>query len=369
MRRLALIALLGLVLLVSADAGVPLVVHEWGTITTVHDAKGVAQGRLNRIDPTEVLPGFVHRYEPPTTRFDTNLNLGKWPHVPGRPDVTMRLETPVIYFYPGGPVPGSIDVSVRFRGGVLNEYYPKAAPDIAVDDQRIRDKQAAGMPLKWDGKTLNNYVVGSLAWKGLKLTSDIKPPATHSAVWLAPREVRATGVATAAGESEHYVFYRGVGALSALLTTQLTPAELKVGAPANLLWLKGKSAVIPRVWFASIRADGSVAYREHGALTLDAERAGTPLASFGNFTSSDFSPENLNRLRAAMKLELVSQGLFEDEAQAMLNTWKASYFEKPGARVFYIVPRAWTDYFLPLQFSVPADVTRVLVGRVDLLER
>ena len=63
----------------------------------------------------------------------------------------------------------------------------------------------------------------------------------------------------------------------------------------------------------------------------------------------------------------MSQGLFEDEAQAMLNTWKASYFEKPGARVFYIVPREWTDYFLPLQFSVPADVTRVLVGRVDLL--
>ena len=54
------------------------------------------------------------------------------------------------------------------------------------------------------------------------------------------------------------------------------------------------------------------------------------------------------------------------EAEAMLNTWKASYFQKPGLRLFYIVPRAWTDYFLPLEFSVPARVTRVIVGRVDL---
>ena len=50
----------------------------------------------------------------------------------------------------------------------------------------------------------------------------------------------------------------------------------------------------------------------------------------------------------------------------MLNTWKASYFQKAGLRVFYIVPRAWTDYFLPLEFSVPARVNRVIVGRIDL---
>jgi hypothetical protein len=36
--------------------------------------------------------------------------------------------------------------------------------------------------------------------------------------------------------------------------------------------------------------------------------------------------------------------------------------------VFYLVPREWTDYFLPLELSVPADVTRVIVGRIDLVE-
>jgi hypothetical protein len=35
--------------------------------------------------------------------------------------------------------------------------------------------------------------------------------------------------------------------------------------------------------------------------------------------------------------------------------------------VFYIVPRAWTDHFLPLKLSVPAEITRVIVGRIDIL--
>ena len=371
MRKLAsfsaLLAGLGSVLL-CADAGAPLVVHEWGTITTVHAADGKPQGRLNRIEPSEVLPDFVHRYEPPTTRHQEALQLGKRPLIPGRPDVTMRLETPVIYFYPQGSQNRPFDVSVMFRGGVLNEFYPDAAPAIAVDMRRIQQKQAAGLPMQWDGKTLDNYVVSSLTWKGLKLSADIRPPATQSKVWLAPREVRATGVTSPAGESEQYVFYRGVAALQALMRTQLTAGELKLSAPANLLWLAGRSAEIPRVWFAQIRADGSAAYREHGALTLDPAQPGAALISLQRFAAPDFAPANLVRLRTSMKRELVAQGLFEDEAQAMLNTWQASYFDKPGARVFYIVPAEWTDYFLPLKISTPAQITRVIVGRVDLAE-
>ena len=361
----ALVAGLGTALL-SADAGAPLVVHEWGTITTVHAADGKPQGRLNRIEPSEVLPDFVHRYEPPTTRQDNSLVLGKSPFIPGRHDVTMRLETPVIYFYPQGAIEKAIDVSVVFRGGVLNEFYPDAAPTVGLDQQRVQEKRAAGMPLPWDGKLLGNYVVSSLTWKGLRFSPDIQPPDTQSKVWLAPRDVRATGVTSPAGEAERYVFYRGVAALQALLRTQLNARELKLSAPANLIWLAGRSADSPRVWFADIRPNGTAAYREHGALTLDPARAGAALITLQRFAASDFDKTNLVRLRASMKRELVAQGLFEDEAQAMLNTWQASYFEKPGARVFYIVPAEWTQYFLPLKISAPAQITRVIVGRVDL---
>src|SRR5262245_12953516 len=80
----------------SAGAQELLIVHEWGTITTQHEADGAPLGRLNRIDAADVLPDFVHRYEPVQSAEDP---FSKSPGTPGRPDVTMRLETPVIYFY------------------------------------------------------------------------------------------------------------------------------------------------------------------------------------------------------------------------------------------------------------------------------
>jgi hypothetical protein len=44
-----------------------------------------------------------------------------------------------------------------------------------------------------------------------------------------------------------------------------------------------------------------------------------------------------------------------------------SYFKSPGLRVFFLCPRAWTDYYLPLQISLPAQINRVMVGRIELV--
>jgi hypothetical protein len=64
---------------------------------------------------------------------------------------------------------------------------------------------------------------------------------------------------------------------------------------------------------------------------------------------------------------LAADGLFDDEARALLNTWELSYFKSTGLRVFFLVPRAWTDFYLPLEISQPADVNRVMVGRIELV--
>jgi hypothetical protein len=64
---------------------------------------------------------------------------------------------------------------------------------------------------------------------------------------------------------------------------------------------------------------------------------------------------------------LISQGLHADEAHAMLETWKNSWFEE-GSRLFYIVPRNFVDSVLPLSISpAPAEITRVFVGRLELI--
>ena len=347
-----------------------MVIHEWGTITTVHAADGTPQGGLNKIEESEVLPPFVHRYEPESTRFDPKKKLVKAPLVPGRPDVTLRLETPVIYFHPpaGKQYDTPIDVAVQFRGGVINEFYPNAAASVRLDTARISEKISAGViPRQWTGEVLNNFVVGSLAWKGVKLHDTVSAPLTQDPVWLAPRDVQAASVFLPdSGEGERYLFYRGVGALPALLQTRLKSGQITVSAPANLVWLEADSVALPNVWHVDVRENHTIAFREHGALTLHKAQAGKEVGRFKRFSNSDYAAANLQGLRASLKAALIKDGLFADEAEAMLNTWKHSYFEKPGLRVFYLVPRVWTDHFLPLTFSVPARVNRVIVGRIDL---
>jgi len=85
------------------------------------------------------------------------------------------------------------------------------------------------------------------------------------------------------------------------------------------------------------------------------------------FAAADFSTGNLAKLRDSLQRALVADGLFADEAEGLLNTWEVSYFKSPGLRVFFLVPREWTDFYLPLETSLPADINRVMVGRIELI--
>ena len=358
-----------LVLSPSTHVAPPLVVHEWGTITTRHAPNGTPQGRLNRIDTADVVPAFVHRYEPPSTQADSQRSLTKTTGTPGRPDVTMRLETPVIYFYPpagSGSLP-PFDVSVRFRGGIVNEFYPTAQASVELDVERVDEKVRAGLIKDWDGAVLDNYVVGGLRWRDLSLSPSVPLPATESHVWLAPRRVRSSGVATAAGEGERYLFYRGVAHLSALMQTELTATDVRLRAPARLQWLRSPRLSIPHVWLVSVRPGGRAAFQERTSLEIARRAPSAELTRLRLFPTGEHRPSGLRDLRASMKAALTEAGLFDDEADAMLETWRDSYFSAPGLRLLYIVPSEWAAYFLPLQISVPHRLTRVLVGRIDLL--
>jgi nitrogen fixation protein FixH len=345
-----------------------LIVHEWGTITTRHAPDGTPQGRLNRIAVSEVLPAFVHRYEPPGTHSPAT-SLQKAPLTPGRPDVTMRLETPVVYFYPpAGANPSSVaafDVSVSLRGGVLNEFYPRGDASVQLDVERVNLKMRAGALRTWDGAVLDNYLVGSLRWSRVTLKEATVLPQTASHVWLAPRAVRATAVA-ASGEGERYLFYRGVAHLDALVQTQLSGSEIRLSAPRRLEWLRDPGMTIGELWILDVRSDGHAAFREHKRLVIAKDGADRELARIPLFAERDYSASGLGEIRGAMRRALISAGLFEEEADAMLDTWKAEYFDQPGLRVLYIVPPEWIAYYLPLTVSAPHALTRVLVGRIDL---
>jgi hypothetical protein len=72
-------------------------------------------------------------------------------------------------------------------------------------------------------------------------------------------------------------------------------------------------------------------------------------------------------LRHDLETALIAQGLFSREAQAMVETWRDSWFEE-GARLIYIVPSRAIDAGLPLQVEpVPSQTARVFVGRIELV--
>jgi hypothetical protein len=72
-------------------------------------------------------------------------------------------------------------------------------------------------------------------------------------------------------------------------------------------------------------------------------------------------------LRRDLQDILTSQGLYPDEARAMIETWRQSWFEE-GSRLFYIVPGSFLNSMLRLTVNpAPAQTARVFVGRLELV--
>ena len=376
-----------------------LVIHEWGTFTCLQDEVGRPVAGVNSDD--EPVPAFVHRISdliPKPTQLAPVYNKG----VPrSHRQVRMRLETPVVYFYPPAALrqPLHATVQIGFQGGWLTEYYPKA--NVSAPGLQNGNFRFAGLAPK---------TLGTLEWNDLTIDpigvpDDVRGrnlPDTKAAVWLAPREVRAATVKVPGGEAEKYLFYRGVGNLPSPITVTRTlnndGLSIREDVPA-ILGLRGPLA-IRAMWLVHVREDGSFAFRSLGGARLTGESGrelSTVSVDFARTIKSpdakdadtkdqgkngpskpkakpaaealieNYSPKNLAALRVQMRAELIADGLYDDEADAMLKTWELAYFKSPGLRLFYLLPQQWTDAVLPLHCSLLAEVSRTMVGRIELV--
>lgn len=372
------------------------IVHEWGTFTCLQDEQGNAIKGINIDD--EPVPPFVYdqhavnvieQYSPTKRNFGlppyANYHNKGWS--PGDPQVTMRLETPVIYFYPPkdkkAEETAPLDVQVNFHDGMLSQYYPYAALGVAerstlsaVHSFVFKAGDLAGMTSK-------------LEWKGVQLGSSAKPVESGDKVWTTPREVSAPllevkapnytgGQVHTESQAEHFLFYRGVGHLDSPL--RLIRDPYNVGEKDKFYIYPSLSKAVPLVvsedavfnqgWLTEIHADGSCAFQtcpQFGGVRSQSRQS--PFTSVkSRFELADFSADNLTKLKVSMREALIRDGLYPDEATAMLKTWELSYFKSPGLRFFYIVPRAWVDKVLPLTITgAPTKITRVMVGRIELV--
>lgn len=341
-------------------------IHEWGTFTSLQNENGDAIGGINTDD--EPVPPFVHRVGFGLL-WPTEVPRSFFKAAPAcHPDVTMRLETPVIYFHP----PASqnevqaANVDVQFRGGWLTEFFPNAqtSPSGSTQPHDGALPAVAASPLQH----INSATKSELQWNDLSIGGDWPVTNTTEHVWTSPRAVRCASIQTADHESEKFLFYRGIAHIDAPLRVSRDAASGELLFRSQLENLPAdQSLAVRSMWLVDIQPDGRLAFRALPPVFLQHNPNAILTHTAPEFQPSDYSRDNLKKLEASLHDALVADGLFPDEAQALLNTWQLSYFKSAGLRVFFLVPRAWTDYYLPLHISLPAEINRVMVGRIELV--
>ena len=293
-----------------------LVVHEWGTFTSVAADDGSAVEWVPQLGPQE-LPCFVDRAQ---------MNIKGW--LPA----TVRMETPVLYFYSAEK--RTVDVRVKFRRGAVTEWYPRA---------NVFPREILPASLKLPG------LEGTIAWNGVNVmprADETYPVGEKSNHYYAARKTDASPVEVA-GQREKFLFYRGVGNFTVPLSARLS-GNAQVTATSS-----------------SARPLGDIMLFENkgGTIRFRALRSNEPSVT----VALPSSAASMDAVRTSLAAALVQRGLYEKEAAAMIETWRDSWFEE-GQRLFYIVDRRDVDDILPLDITpAPAAVARVFVGRIELI--
>jgi hypothetical protein len=320
-----------------SDTNPDLVAHEWGTFTSIAGRSGDAVEWLPTSSWEEGLPRFVEFYR--SAGYKIRLRG------------TVRMETPVLYFY--SPHQTQVSVQVGFSRGVITEWYPHAShvenSDKVLKETVLYDHDRSG-GISWDSVSVEPG-----------LSASFPLDRSHS-IYYAARETAATPlvVETPKGtQQEKFLFYRGVAAFSVPISAEFTPE--------NRLLLKNLGDdEIPSVIFFERHGD-QFGYRLGGSLHDELHLDPTELTWSSAVDSSAIDSSAMDSFRSDLERILTAQGLNADEAHAMVETWRHSWFEE-GSRLLYIVPRHFVDSVLPLSIHpAPAQVTRVFVGRLELI--
>ena len=334
-------------------------VHEWGTFTSVQGG----DGELLPWRPlqTSDLPDFVHDWtKPGLNRFSLGMLANK-----GLMVTLQRMETPVIYFHSSESM--SVDVSVAFPKGTITEWYPQAAQ---IGPSLPSNTNAASGALPESRAVWKNLkLVPSAAQYGGRYSLQEDKSGSH---YFAARQTAGNLVqmdsqdqTNNVNEAEKFIFYRGAGSFK-------TPLRVSVDTNNTVTVENTGAEKLSHLFLVSIEDRGfaragriAVMNGLSGKTTVKWQRLGAlPTADW-----KIYGPEELQEtLAVKMKAALVSEGLYADEARAMVNTWKDSWFTEDGVRVLYILPRPWADETLPLTLNPePGELKRVMVGRAEII--
>lgn len=366
----------------SVPAAAPLIVHEWGTFTSFSGSDGVKLEFRPLLEND--LPSFVQNRAGNAALLFTKATL----------PAIQRMETPVTYFYT--PVERDVTVRVDFPKGLLTEYYPPVRAlspradlkdwDAAIANSHIRTAQ----PLKnsmLDWGTVHLIPVESLSARvqnaelarriGRHVEQTMVPAvgthghyaaarATDSAIVQVrhhPKSFAAAPALEVPGDSnlaspyvlpgdyfEKFLFYRGLGQFD-------LPLTLTARDDGTFMLANTGADEIRSLFLVTVRGD-TLRFRRFDKVGANSKLELKAAAELSK----------IDDLAAEVVKSLIVEGLYEKEAQAMVNTWRGSWFGEEGTRLFYMVPERITNELLPLKISPkPDEMVRVLVGRMEIM--
>lgn len=326
--------------------------HEWGTFTTVSGSDGVLLTGLQREE--EALPAYVRHHPGFMNHHPAIANSGKRMPLPVR-NVKVKMETPVIYFHSEEAF--SAEVTVGFEGGTISQWYPeRSGGEVLPTITPVPNEP-------FDARYLDfaKPYTGSIEWKVDVLSRDegrdvIQFKPDDLLHWTRARVPEANMVRTENGDTENFLFYRGLGSFEPGLHTRIDADET--------LHIENRSGgAIPYLLVYERLDDGSIRWRESSG----------PLAETDSlkFAETDLKvgePGFDEELYRTLRDNLAAQGLLRSEADAMVQTWWKSYFGRAGLRVFWVLPESRTDAILPLSVDpAPEKTVRVIVGRSEVI--
>jgi hypothetical protein len=219
-----------------------------------------------------------------------------------------RMETPVIYFY--SQRERVADVRVLFRGGNLTEWYPQST--------RVAAQGGEGQLYKMPAPDTRQFTI---EWSDYYIARETDANFLRVAAPQARSRV----------EHERELFYRGLGYFQA-------PLAVGMDADEQALSLNAREAErIQGAFLVSVRK-GMLRYQKiEGAIANAATEIDPNTQPFGAL-------EDVRKVAMQdMARALVSAGLYEKEARAMVNTWQDQWLAEEGTRVLYLLPSVERD--------------------------
>lgn len=328
---------------IDGPANKPLVVHEWGTFLAVQGSDGVTLGGM--VDSDEVLPKFVETRGPESFR---------------RAMMFIKMETPVTYFYTDQQ--RTVHVRVEMPKGLLTHWYPYVKSygpnpsDLpATPEKSYLDWPNVHLQPAVNSDRLMTQVDKSSAWRFARETDS----ALVRIVAFSGKE--GNKAVERKDQYEKFLFYRGLGNFSLPLSIK-TSQDSSGGINLNLTNQSGH----PLEGLFAIQVENqTIRFGVVDNLPGQFSRSCALAATLGKALPLD---EGVRAIKQAVARALSEAGLFEKEAQAMVNTWEKSYFRTDGIRLLYLLPRGDVDSAIPIKIQpAPSQLVRVMVGRVEVL--